>query len=56
MAKRIPDWVKQDWRERADKHCDECHGDGLITYSARNIDGYTESPCPCVERQMARTR
>jgi len=54
MTRRMPEWIRRELAQRATPTCPECHGDGVITYTARNIDGETECACECVEKRMAK--
>jgi hypothetical protein len=37
-------------KRRALTDCPECDGEGTVTYTARNIHGEVEAPCPCLMR------
>tara|TARA_R110000868_G_scaffold27580_4_gene104448 strand:+ start:1261 stop:1485 length:225 start_codon:yes stop_codon:yes gene_type:complete len=43
-------YILRERQRRADPECQECHGDGTVTYTAHNRDGEEEAPCECVMR------
>jgi hypothetical protein len=43
----IPNATRKALKARADEDCPECHGEGLVTYTARNRDGEVEVACFC---------
>jgi len=40
----------RDYQRRALPTCDDCHGEGTVTYTARNIHGEVEALCACLDR------
>ena len=48
----MPDWISRELARLAMPTCPECHGEGVVTYTARNIHGETEVACKCVEQAM----
>lgn len=50
MAHFIPERVKSRLALKANPDCDECNGDGWVTYTARNLHGEEEAVCACIER------
>ncbi len=49
----MPNWIRIELARRARTTCPDCHGTGVVTYTARNISGEEEAACACVEKQMA---
>lgn len=43
-------YVRRERKRRANPECEACHGDGEVTYTARNRHGYVEEPCVCIFR------
>lgn len=48
----MPDWIRRALAQRARPTCPECNGEGVVTYTARNIHGEDECACACVEKAM----
>ena len=51
---QMPNWIRLELAKRARPSCPECHGVGVVTYTARNISGEEECACECVEKRMAK--
>ena len=43
-------YIIRERKRRADPNCETCHGEGVVTYTARNLHGEEDSPCPCLMR------
>lgn len=43
-------YVLRERKRRADKDCPECHGEGTVSYTSRNLHGYVDVPCKCLMR------
>ena len=41
-------YLARERKRRADPDCISCDGEGVITYTASNRHGETESPCACL--------
>ncbi len=50
---QMPSWIRIELARRARPTCPDCHGTGVVTYTARNISGEEECACECVEKAMA---
>ena len=50
MTRRDLSYILRERKRRALKDCLECDGEGTVTYTARNIHGEVEAPCPCLMR------
>jgi hypothetical protein len=47
----IPRHLQRELRAKADPECQDCGGEGYVTFTARNHLGYTEVRCACVGRE-----